>query len=288
MASDKKINDFKTMINDEISKLQKNGSFINVQSCKEDYIKFHLISMFIFYTQSLSCTNNSDFSFIKTKTSNSSSFVKTNNSKSFFVKSKNHDDFQTVSNCKSIRNVSSDILTQSAGFIYQAKIDFMAATLSKQSSILNSKTAFNLQQTAEKLMKGLIILNNSSLFYKTNLAHSHNLFVLAKNVSYDFKSLCFAIAKKIEALGTSSNYRQLVAIRSRYHKTVNDTIDCTTIPYLSFQNCDFIDIFETMEKLYFKTVNFLNLSTNSNNIHLGINNLVFQFEKFNIKLKTEE
>ena len=46
-------------------------------------------------------------------------------------------------------------------------------------------------------MKGLIILNNSSLFYKTNLAHSHNLFVLAKNVSYDFKSLCFAIAKKI-------------------------------------------------------------------------------------------
>ena len=72
----------------------------------------------------------------------------------------------------------------------------MAATLSKQSSILNSKTAFNLQQTAEKLMKGLIILNNLSLFYKTNLAHSHNLFVLAKNVSYDFKSLCFAIAKK--------------------------------------------------------------------------------------------
>ena len=116
--------------------------------------------MFIFYTQSLSCTNNSDFSFIKTKTNNSSSFVKTNNSKSFFVKSKNHDDFQTVSNCKSIRNVSSDILTQAAGFIYQAKIDFMAATLSKQSSILNSKTAFNLQQTAEKLMKGLIILNN--------------------------------------------------------------------------------------------------------------------------------
>ena len=159
-------------------------------------------------------------------------------------------------------------------------------SLSNQKTMMISKLflivkAFNLQQTAEKLMKGLIILNNLSLFYKTNLAHSHNLFVLAKNVSYDFKSLCFAIAKKIEALGTSSNYRQLVAIRSRYHKTVNDTIDCTTIPYLSFQNCDFIDIFETMEKLYFKTVNFLNLSTNSNNIHLGINNLVFQFEKFN-------
>jgi HEPN domain-containing protein len=269
MTSNDKINDFKMMIHEEVSKLQQNGSFVNPKPCKKQTIQFHLLTMFILYTQDMSCTSNSD------NDSDSSSQIE-------------NDDFKIVSNFKTVKNMTSNILTQAATFIYEAKIDFTEAKLSKQNSNLNSKTAFNLQQTAEKLMKGLIIMNNSSLLYKTNLAYSHNLCVLAKNVGYDFKSLCFSIANNLEALGKSSTYKQLLAVRARYPNTGPDTIDCTTLPYLAFKNCDFVHLFDLIQKLFNKTLYYLAISSKSKILDIGKNNLIYKFDSLhNIELQSK-
>lgn len=265
MTSNDKINDFKMMINEEVSKLQKTGSFVNPKPCKDQYIQFHILTMFILYTQDMSCTSDSDSD------------------------SSRNDDFKIVSSFKTVRNMTSNILTQAATFIYEAKIDFIEAKLSRQNSNLNSKTAFNLQQTTEKLMKGLIIINKSCLLYKNNLAYSHNLCFLANNVGYDFKSLCFLIAKKLETLGTSSNYKQLLAVRARYPNTGPDTIDCTTMPYLAFKNCNFDEVFDLIQKLFNKTLYYLDISSKSKILDIGKNNLLFNFDSLhNIELQTKK
>ena len=273
------------MINEEISKLHKNGSFVNPKPCKKQNIQFYILTMFIFYTQNMSCTIDSD----SDSDSDSNSGSDSDNDKSY-IQTKN-DDFQIVSNFKTVRNITSNILTQAASFIYEAKIDFTQAKLSKKNSNLNSKTAFSLQQTAEKLMKGLIILNNSSLLYKTNLSYSHNLYFLANNVGYDFKSLCCIIAKKLETLGTlSSTYKQSLAVRARYAHTVQDTIDCTTLPYIQFKNCNFDDVFKIIDKLLNSTLCYLSFSSKSKTLEIGINNLIFNFDnnhKIQIQTKNE-
>ena len=265
------IKNFQLMISEEMLKLQKNGSFVNPKLCNHHGIQFHLLSAFRIYTQNIIDSDTDGDS----DSDNSCQSIEKEQPKIV--------DFETATTFKSLKNLSSNTLTQAATLIFQAKVDFKTAKLTKQNTNLNSSTAFFLQQTVEKLMKSLIILNNPSS-YKNKLVHTHNLFILAHNVSYDFKSLCFFAANKLEKLGATPNYKyKLLAVRSRYpnhyDEDNNDSfLDCTTLPYLAFKNCDFSCAFEIVKKLLIRTQYYLESSRKSKILCLNINNLVYNFD----------
>lgn len=281
------IKNFQLMINEEVLNLQKNGSFVNPKLCNQHGMQFHILSLFMIYTKNM--INNDSYG-----DSDSDNSCQSIEKQQFSIRKIN--DFQIASTFKSLKNLSSITLTQAATLLFQAKVDFKTAKLTKQYTNLNSNTAFFLQQTVEKLMKSLIILNDPSS-YKNKLVHSHNLFILANNVSNDFKSLCFFVANTLEKLGATPQYKyKVLAVRSRYPKHYDEAnndifLDCTTLPYLAFKNCDFDCAFEIVQKLLIRTLYYLDMSRKSKLLYLNINNLVYNFDSLHdilLETKTEK
>ena len=178
-------------------------------------------------------------------------------------------------------------LTQSTSLIYQAKNDFECAKFLSTKKQFNCHTAFFLQQSAEKAMKGLIIANNYRK-YGFNTTRTHHLLTLASEVGNEFKSICFRVANELNSLGDRSFYPDcLLALRARYQKILSmsnydtDKLDSQTIPQIAFSEAHFESSIDLLNLLLSKCYNFLKHMYKGLPFPLIIQNYMIKFNTYN-------